>query len=56
MSAFTSRVSGTAISAPMADVKAQNTSESIVTVPERPTTLPTILGWIMDWITMLMTT
>ena len=57
MSAFTSRVSGTAISAPMApSVKAQNTSESIVTVPERPTTLPTILGWIMDWITMLMTT
>ena len=33
--------------------QAQNTSETKVSVVDRPTASPTTLGWMTDWITRL---
>ncbi len=55
-SALVSRLNGTASSAPTGPTThVQNTRDRNVNVGERPTESPTTRGWMMDWITKLMT-
>ncbi|MNU04378.1 hypothetical protein D3C72_2487610 [compost metagenome] len=49
-------MSGTASTAPTGPMmKDQTTRDRKVTVADRPTASPTILGWMIDWMTVLIT-